>query len=133
MTVYEDATAPDGFWPSLDGLVDPHPPYPVVWHLMSTGERLAALDDLADWVGWLVDRYPLDSRSVPDCWELHGELIEELSALRTAWLRAFDVDALGDAPLRWHEQLEHSRARLGDWVARTGCRGGSHRIRTETR
>jgi hypothetical protein len=44
---------------------------------------------LADWIAWLMDRYSLDHRTVPCCWDQHGALVEELSALRTAWLASY--------------------------------------------
>jgi len=80
------------------------------------------------WVGWLVDHYSLDRRHVPQCWAEHWELVEELSALRLAWEGAYATTAHADAPLAWHEHLRLSRERLVDWVSRTGCRPGEHRL-----
>jgi len=36
-------------------------------------------------------------------------------------------DTHTDAPLTWHEHFHHTRTRLAEWVARTGCRPGEHR------
>ena len=75
---------------------------------------------------WLRDRYQLHER-LPACWYAHGPLIEELSALRSAWVGTFlDPQARLDEPLHWHEQLERFLERFRSWD-RTGCADGTHR------
>jgi hypothetical protein len=103
------------------------PRVPVCWPALIKSEQKAALEGLREWTGWLVRRYALDQRTVPPCWAEHGALIEELSALHTAWARAFAVSAAPDQPLRWHNDFALARRRLADWVSRTGCRIGEHR------
>ena len=78
------------------------PTLPVCWATMTDLETEDALDELQDWVVWVVDRYALDHRIVPPCWDNHGALIEELSALRTAWVAAFCITGRPEAPLEWH-------------------------------
>jgi alpha-L-arabinofuranosidase len=97
------------------------------WASLSGQEQQEAFDALDDWVDWLVDRYQLDHRVVPPCWLEHTALLEELSALRTAWLEAFCITASGRDPLDWHAAFATARQRLSDWAARTGCRPGEHR------
>jgi len=75
----------------------------------------------------MIDRYALDHRTIPPCWPEHGALLEELSALRTAWVTAFAEDSRGDAPLHWHAEFAAARQRLTEWVVRTGFRPGEHR------
>ena len=58
---------------------------------------------------------------------VYGRLVEELSALHLAWEGAFATTAQADAPLAWHERFTLARARLADWVSKTGCRPGAHR------
>lgn len=108
---------------------DPFASYALAWPTLSAEETDDALAELEDWIDWLRDRYHLDQRHLPACWALHGELIEELSALHTAWQHSYAPDADGSAPLRWHDAFEVCRERLLDWVARTGCRPDSHRDR----
>jgi hypothetical protein len=116
---------------NLPGIgVDPFAGYAIAWATLDEAETADALTELEDWIQWLTSRYGLDHRHVPACWAGHGELIEELSALHTAWQRAYAPDAPGDAPLRWHEAFDASRERLQSWVARTGCRGPAHVART---
>lgn len=107
--------------------IDPFAGYAIAWPALDESETADALAELQDWLAWLTHRYGLDHRHVPACWALHGELIEELSALHTAWQRAYAPDATGEAPLRWHESFDGARSRLVDWVARTGCRADAHR------
>ena len=103
------------------------PPAPWLWDAHDPAEQQAALEELDVWVAWLVDRYRLDHRTVPGCWVQHTELIEEISALHLAWQAAYSALAHGDGPMVWHEHFALARARLADWVARTGCRPAEHR------
>lgn len=106
---------------------DLFPTLAVCWATMDDLQTEDALDELQDWVAWIVDRYALDHRVIPACWDNHGALIEELSALRTAWIAAFCVTARPEAPLEWHQNFQFGRQRLSDWASRTGCRPGEHR------
>jgi hypothetical protein len=115
------------FFPGPQLAQEAFPPVPLCWPALTAQEREEQLDALADWSRWLVDRYALDHRTVPPCWPQHGSLLEELSALRTAWLTAFAVTSTGDAPLEWHAHFAAARQRLAEWVSRTGCRSAEHR------
>src|SRR5947209_442613 len=117
----------DGFLPGLNLRHEQFAPIPVCWPSLRGDERDARFQELVDWTSWLVDRYALDHRTIPPCWPEHGALLEELSALRTAWVTAFAEDSRGDAPLHWHAEFAAARQRLTEWVARTGCRPGEHR------
>jgi hypothetical protein len=78
--------------------VDVFPSLPVCWVTLSEPEIEEEHEALADWIAWLIDRYTLDHRTIPPCWDQHGPLIEELSALRTAWLAAYAVTGRPEAP-----------------------------------
>lgn len=106
---------------------DLFPTLPVCWATLDELQTEDALDELADWVLWALDRYSLDRRVIPECWDNHGALVEELSALRTAWIAAFCITGPPGAPLDWHQQFDAARQRLSDWASRTGCRPGEHR------
>ena len=60
--------------------------------------------ELGSWVGWIRARYPL-ARKIPECWDQHPELVEELTALWLAWQLAYQIP---DAPLTaaadWHDR-----------------------------
>jgi hypothetical protein len=112
-------------WPSTRS--ESFAPIPVCWPTLDGTEAHARLEELADWISWLLQRYTLDYRTIPPCWASHGALVEELSALRTGWLTAYAQDARGDAPLHWHTDFAAARQRLTDCTARTGCRPAEHR------
>lgn len=99
---------------------------PVNWAALDVQQAAEQWSLLVDWTDWLRDRYQLHER-IPACWYAHGPLIEELSALRSAWLGALlDPHARLDDPARWHEQLEHCLERIREWD-RSGCSDGTHR------
>ena len=103
------------------------PPVPIVWTAHTDVDQEQLLESLARWIDWLKDRYPLDHRVVPDCWAEQSELIEEFSALHLAWQVAYASTSPADSALTWHERFAVARLRIGEWVARTGCRAGCHR------
>lgn len=107
-------------------------PTPVTWPLLADAETDEYLLELHDWVLWLTHRYHLDPRTIPDCWPAHGELVEELSALRGGWCTANTWASTGADTLHWHAEFAAARDRLIDWVARTGCRPGHHRHQGQT-
>lgn len=106
------------------------PQVPICCPFLHDEHEAAALEELSAWVGWLAERFELDHRMVPTCWREHGPIIEELSALYTAWQSAYLDDA--DAPLRWMAAFAAARDRLTVWALRTGCRADQHRTRDST-
>lgn len=118
-----------GFLPEMVNSQPSFPPQPIMWSAYAAEEQRHLLEGLEVWVGWLVNRYSLDGRYVPECWAKHWELIEELGALHLAWEGAYATTSHSDAPLAWHERFGATRARLAEWVARTGCRTTEHRPR----
>lgn len=105
----------------------PFPPSPTCWPTLDPRQAREEMDGLTRWVTWLSARYGLDHRTVPACWPEHGALVEELSALQMAWVASYAETANPAAPLDWHTNFGATRQRLGDWVARTGCRPEQHR------
>jgi hypothetical protein len=118
-----EATALDAL---LERALGPSP-WVVAWHRLTARQAAVAWEELADWVRWLARRYRLDSRDLPSCWPKHGDLVEELSALRTAHQGAFHPAAPAGGPSDWHHTLALTRQRLRDSSAAAGCRGGEHR------
>ena len=114
---YPDPVLPQPFGPAL----------PICWAAHTPEDQRLLLEELDLWVTWLAHHYSLDRRHVPECWAQHWELVEELSALHLAWEGAYATTAHADAPLAWHERFAAARARLADWVSKTGCRTGEHR------
>jgi hypothetical protein len=63
-------------WPSTRS--ESFAPIPVCWPTLDSTEAQGRLEELADWISWLHDRYTLDYRTIPPCWASHGALVEEL-------------------------------------------------------
>ena len=120
--------SPDEEADALVAQVLHHKPRPIEWANLTASEEADQLEQLEPWVHWLVLRYRLDQREVPGCWALHGEIVEELTALRTARHGAYAGDSPLTAPADWHQTLAATRQRLGLWLSRTGCRAGNHRV-----
>jgi len=84
----------------------------VNWREIADEDRAEACRALAEWVqDWLVPRYALTRKVIPDCWYRHSAMVEELSALHTAWLVAFDETDAGYGPIGWHERFALARTR----------------------
>jgi hypothetical protein len=99
---------------------------PIAWCSLDRDQAREEWALLAGWVDWLVDRYGLAER-VPLCWYRHGAMHEELSALRTAWLGAYEApNARPTDGVTWHDMLDRVVVRLREWD-RCGCHRGTHR------
>ena len=99
---------------------------PVEWGSLDRDQAREEWDRITEFADWLVERYGI-AETVPACWYRHPPLLEELSALHAAWLGAYvDPDAVADAGVAWHDNLEKVLQRVREWD-RTGCAGGTHR------
>jgi hypothetical protein len=99
---------------------------PVNWSALDRNQAREQWALLVGWTDWLRDRYQLHEH-VPACWFAHGALVEELSALRSAWVGAYlDPHAGSGDPAGWHDLLDRTRYRLRAWD-RNGCADGHHR------
>lgn len=95
-----------------DGVTPLNPQLTVNWRTITEEERPEACRNLAAWVQeWLIPRYGIKAKLIPDCWWQHTDLIEELSALHTAWLVAFDAADAGWGPIGWHERFAAAQTR----------------------
>ena len=87
------------------------------------------LDVLAEWVNSLQVRYATESDWLRPCWWRHGLVVEELAALREAWLAVYDASEQTDRAtrLRWHEDAEKCRERIRRTISiGSGCSAVSH-------
>jgi len=122
---------------------DEHPGGPWAWRYLTEAQSRRLLQELQDWVGWLVGRYELGAtrHQIPPCWDQHPVAVEELTGLMVAWKAAYTSRNRGpsDDLLAWHDRwLWPCLARLNEqlqvWNA---CRAGEHRerggIRTSAR
>jgi hypothetical protein len=87
----------------------------------------AEMDELSSWVDWLVERYASAGDWLRPCWQHHGFVVEELRALRNAWLAAHEDTNPAAAPLIWHEAAERCRERIRRVLSTgPGCTAVSH-------
>lgn len=104
-------------------------PATVNWRALTHAEAKTEWIQLGQWVHWLVNRYQLSTSMVPKCWPAHGALVEELSALRVAWLASYESEARSPiAGVEWHQQFDHCRSRMAQWAKAVAgsCDGGQH-------
>ena len=99
----------------------------ICWRDLDQATAAKELEQLADWVTWIVQRYGLDHKVIPPCWADHGCLVEELSALHTFWQACYLEDASPSDPLGFHRDLDLALRRLREWSSRLGCSRTSHR------
>lgn len=65
----------------------------------------AALAELVDWLQRVYIHYPGSEESLGECWLWHPAAIEELMALRAAWLAAYTgPDASAARAIDWHDR-----------------------------
>lgn len=91
------------------------------WQDMDEDKDEIDLNELAEWVEWLVKTYQLHSQIRP-CWPLHPGAIQVLEALRQGLYQAENQS--GFALVTWHQAL----AGLVDMAAQrmSACRGDRH-------
>jgi hypothetical protein len=81
------------------------------WHRLNAEEAERRWFELRAWVDWFVVRNDVGPKDIPDCWYLHGGLVDELEALRWAWLDTNKPDSKGTDPVWWREALHRARTR----------------------
>ena len=102
----------------------------VVWRSLSIADQAVELRELAGWVEWLQVRYASAGDWLRPCWWRHGFVVEELSALRTAWLGVYEAGEATEATaaLDWHEAAERCRERVRQLISTgPGCTAVAHR------
>lgn len=93
---------------------------PINLNLLTSAEAATYWPQLDGWVEWLRRDYGIGITIIPPLWHRHAELRWELSALRTAWLAAYDPEAHAGSPITWHRELAEAKHRLHEWVSQSG-------------
>lgn len=84
----------------------------IPWHRLTMEQAEKRWLELQAWVNWLVARNDIGPKEIPKCWYLHGGYVDELEALRWAWVDSYGPDAKGTDPVWWREALSRARMRL---------------------
>lgn len=100
----------------------------VNWRTLDDDEARKVWDALRAWVEWASVRYNVPVSVIPNCWYRHPALVEELSALHTAHLAAFDPSDSGYGPISWHERFAAAATRLTRAYG-GGCNNGHQATR----
>lgn len=98
----------------------------VNWRELTPSDAPAVWAALRDWVEWFTARYNLPVSLIPDCWWRHGGLVEELSALHTAWVAAYDPVDAGYGPIGWHERFQTAVDRWRSGIHYAGSCSAGH-------
>jgi hypothetical protein len=101
------------------------------WPDLATGDsRAEALESLGVWVDEVLRaRHPEMYNRLGACWYEHLDVLDELTALRSAWYAAYrDPEAPATAAIEWHDRWYPGRCadaagRSGPVVARGATRG----------
>lgn len=102
----------------------------VVWQRLSPERQAQELEKLAVWVDWLVVRYASTGEWLRPCWWRHGFVVEELSALCTAWRGIYESVETTEtsAALDWHNAAERCRERIRQAICTgPGCTAVAHK------
>jgi len=109
------------------------PPRPVDWDALNSDEIEYELLTLNQWVEQERHTQLFDATVIPPYWHRHQALIEQLSALRTHKLAAYDPEQHGSAPFGWLRDLDEWKTRMRELVAQLGCRIDNCRSEAITR
>jgi hypothetical protein len=103
---------------------------PAMRRTLPTEGEPVELAMLAEWVESLQVRYAATGDWLRPCWWRHGFVVEELAALRVAWLAVYGAGEPVDptAGVRWHDEAERCRERIRRTISvGPGCSAVSHK------
>jgi hypothetical protein len=81
------------------------------WSDLTPEEADQRWKELHAWVQELLARNNIGPKEIPDCWYRHNGLVDELEALRWAWLELNNPESKCSEPIRWREALHRARGR----------------------
>jgi hypothetical protein len=97
------------------------------WPDLATGDsRAEALETLGAWVDEVLRaRHPEMYNRLGACWYQHPDILDELTALRSAWYAAYrDPEAPATAAMEWHDRwLPGTMRRCRAAIRARGCKG----------
>src|SRR6201996_2709242 len=106
------------------------------WPDLATGEsRAEALESLAAWMDEVLRaRHPEMYNRLGACWYQHPDVLDELTALRSAWYAAYrDPEAPATAAIEWHARwLPGAMRRCRAAIRARGCKGRHERMAPAT-
>lgn len=100
---------------------------PVHLPSLSLQERARTLVELLGWARTLVQRFGIEPRVLPPCWEQHNGMVEALLALRDHERACYAESASPTAAVDWFRALREIEIRLAEMSAQTQCTIHEHR------
>lgn len=100
---------------------------PVHLPSLSPQERGRTLVELRGWVRALVQRFGIEPRVLPPCWEQHNGMVEALLALRDHERACYAESASPTAAVDWFRALREIEICLAELAAQTQCTNHEHR------
>ncbi len=106
------------------------------WPDLATGDsRAEALASLGAWVDEVLRaRHPEMYNRLGACWYQHPDVLDELTALRSAWYAAYrDPEAPATAAIEWHDRwLPGAMRRCRAAIRARGCKGRHEKVAPAT-
>lgn len=100
---------------------------PVHLPSLAPQERGQTLAQLRVWVRTLVQRFGIEPRVIPPCWEQHNGMVDALLALRDHERACYADSASPTAAVDWFRALREIEIRLAELAAQTQCTIHEHR------
>jgi hypothetical protein len=86
-----------------------------------------AWKQLRTWVEEYIERFAIDSRTIPPCWYRHNAMVEALSALRDHERHSYEFASNQTAGVDFIRACGEIGLFLKEQASRTGCTSGAHR------
>jgi hypothetical protein len=102
-------------------------PAPIHWPSLLATESRAQWEDLRAWVEQFVDRFTIDTRTIPPCWYRHNAMVETLAALRDHERGSYGESTSKTAAVEWLRAVRDIESLLRELASRTGCTAAEHR------
>jgi len=100
---------------------------PIHWPSLLPSESRAEWEDLRAWVEQFVDRFALDTRTIPPCWYRHNTMVETLAALRDHERGSYGHSIAKTTAVAWLRAVRDVEALLKESASRNGCTAAEHR------
>jgi len=106
---------------------------PRFWPAVTVEDARDEWEALRRWVDGYVERFAIDSRTIPSCWYRHNAMVEALAALRDHEQASYEYALTKDAAVDFIRATADIGHFLRDQASRCGCTAAEHRADTTGR
>lgn len=100
---------------------------PLFWPAITRTDAKREWDELRIWVEDYINRFAIDSRTIPSCWYRHNPMVEALAALRDHEQASYEYPTSKTAGVDFIHAASYIATVLREHAARTGCGASGHR------